>query len=51
MVTDFIKLKNKIIKIDFFSEKQILQILILNENVKKSAYVTEEHLEGLLPCM
>jgi len=29
----------------------ILQILILNEKVKKSAYVTGDHLEGFLSCV
>jgi len=28
-----------------------LQILILNEKVKNAAYVTGEHLEGLLSCV
>jgi len=29
----------------------MLQISILNEKVKKSSYVTGEHLEGLLSCV
>jgi len=35
-------------KFDFLLSKIILQILILNEKIKKSAYVTGEDLEGLL---
>jgi len=47
--SNFIKKIKKSFKIQFFLvKKMISQILILNEKVKKSAYVRGEQLEGLL---
>jgi len=40
--------KNLLFKLNYFSKKLILQNIDIEWKVKKSAYVTREHLEGLL---